>query len=223
MLDCDIACHAGLPVGLWLERATERRERAAAIEAHQRAYVLRRHHAGGSLGRKRGALDAFAEPPRLDERCASRLHQPRGGADLRQLARPCRSDARDCLVGRAQTETVAEAFLQRSKQRRPHQLEADAPDGALASDLGEPGIERAVPGPAGVDVRDPRHQLHRGHVARAHRDQEPRLARARQQGHAPAQSRDKIAEPGERRMLGRVAIDQHGLEAVCVHDAVEFA
>src|SRR5438270_852136 len=90
-------------------------------------------------------------------------------------SRSMRKAARVRLVGRPQAKAVAQALLQRSKERRPHQLEADAADGALASDLGDPGIERALPVPAGVDVRDPRHQLHRRHVARAHRDEKPRL------------------------------------------------
>src|SRR4051812_5844591 len=72
-----------------------------------------------------------------------------------------------------------------------------------------------------MHIGDPGHQPHRRDVARAHGDQQAWLAVAREQRHAPAQPRREVAEIGERRMLGHVAVDQHGLEALLVHDAVE--
>ncbi len=183
---------------LRLKRAAERRERAAAVEAHQRAHVLRRHQARGAFARKRRGLDALA---------IRQARQRRRRRGLRPAAR---------LRGSA-TARAGAAFGRPAPPRRPH-AGGSGCRGSSPAIAYSGGRIRSKPTRADVDrllarssarardrMRSPSSSPSStsgtqviSFIAGTSRElietEQPRLALARNQRHAPAQPRDEIGE-----------------------------
>ena len=212
--------------GLFLEQALIRNQRAAAVEAHQRAHVLGGERAREPFGVERRCLRLSAAPPTIGKRCRRALQKLARRPHHGQLARTLALRRhRQIIVGTLQHEALAEAAPHRLMQHGRHGVEADRAEfnGAFCFERLEPGIEALFPfrTHAGADVGDPRQRAHRRQIARAHGTQKTRVARARQQRHAPAHARNEVAEIGERRVLPHIAVDQHGRPAVAVHCGVQ--
>ena len=223
-LDGDIADQRAFA---FFEPALERHQRAAAVEADQRTDVLRGARARHTLGIERGGFRLVVAAPAVDKSFCRGFDKLARRPHHRQLARPLarRWNGND-IVGALQRKAFAETAAHRGVKHRRHDVEADGAEllCLIAFAVLEPRIECVDPfrAHAGAHVGNPGQRPHRRQIARAHGAQQPRVAGARQQRHAPTHARNEAREKSERCVFAHIAVNQNGRPAVAVHGGAQF-
>ena len=212
--------------GACLEPALERHQRAAAVETDQRAHILRGERTRDALGIERRGFRLVVAAPALGKSFCRGFEQFARRPDHRQFARPLAARRNgDNIVGALQREPLAEAAAHRRVQHRRHDVEADGAEflRLIAFDAFDPRIERLLPfrAHAGPHIGNPGQRPHCRQIARAHGAQQPRVAGARQQRHAPPHARNEAREKSERRVFTHIAVNEDGRPAVALHGGAQ--